>query len=143
MAKVTVSGIKGRPQVYHAVYDFEVDGGTNGAGNEIDLFTLSADTIVHDMWAEVETAVVGTLSTIEVGVTGGDTDSIIKQTAEATLVANYVTSDDDKGAAVWDDVNKHSIRYKVTAATDLSMLIGTADLTAGKVHFYVVASAGY
>ncbi len=78
-AKVTIQGLKGVPQLAHAVYDFAKDGGVFGAGNEINLFDLAADTIVHDLWFEVETTVTGGASTIEVGVTGGDTDSIVKQ----------------------------------------------------------------
>ena len=143
MSKVTVQGLKGTKQVAKATYDFATDGGTFGAGNEIDLFSLAANIIVHDAWFEVETAVVGTLSTLEVGITGGDTDSIIKQLAEAVLVADYVSNDDDKGVSLWDDTNDSNDRYKVTSATVLSLLIGTADLSAGRVHFYVEYSAGY
>ncbi len=141
MAKTDVSGIKGRKQLYHAVYDFNVDGGAKDSA--IELFSLKANTIVHDFWMEVENAVVGSSSTIEVGITGGDTDGIFGQMAEATAVADLVSSDQEKGALLFDDTNDHSIRKKFTTAETLDLLIGTADLTAGKLHFYCEASDGY
>ena len=73
----------------------------------------------------------------------GDTDSIFSQIAEGTLVADYVSDDQVKGAALWDDTNDHNIRYKVTSATVLSALPETAALTAGKVHYYIECSEGY
>jgi hypothetical protein len=143
-AKVTINGLKGVKQVAHAVYDFAKDGGAFGAGNEINLFDLSANTIVHDFWAEVETAPTSLgLATVEVGVTGGDTDSVLAQAAIAILAIDTVTSDVMKGVALWDTAEDSNLRYKVTAATTLSMLIGTAALTAGKIHFYCEYSAGY
>jgi len=141
MAKVDVSGLIGHKQLFHAVYDFSVDGGVKDTA--IDLFALGANTIIHDFWLEVETAVVGTSSTLEVGITGGDTDGIFTQAAEAALVANYVSSNDEKGALLYDSTDDHDIRKKYTAVEELSMLIGTANLTAGKVHFYCEASSGY
>lgn len=139
--KTTVRGLKGRKQIYHAIYDFSVDGGVKDVA--IDLFDLKAGTIIHDFWAEVETAVVGTSSTIEVGVTGGDTDGYLTQMAEATAVADYVTDPDEKGALLYDSTDDHDMRLKLTTADSMSLLIGTANLTAGKVHFYVEASDGY
>lgn len=142
MSKTTIKGIKGREQLYHAVYDFSVDSGT--AATPIDLFTLSANSIVHDFWLEVETLCTsGGAATLEVGVTGGDTDGVIAQAAVATFAADFVSSDQEKGALLWDDTNDHGIRKKFTTETDLSLLIGTADLTAGKIHFYAKVSDGY
>lgn len=144
MAKAYAQGIKGVKRTAHVVYDFSKDGGTFGGGNEIDLITLAANTIVHDVWFEVETAVTSAgAATVEVGVTGGDTDGIVKQLGKAVLVADYVSVQDDKGAVLFDDTNDHDIRYKVTSETTLSLLVGTATLTAGKIHFYFDYSAGY
>ena len=140
----TVRGLKGRKQIYHAVYDFSVDGGTHGAGNEIDLFALKAGSIIHDFYIEVETAVAsGGAATIEVGVTGGDTDGYFTAAAKATLVAGYVSSEDAKGALLYDSTDDHNLRAKLTADGNVSMLIGTASLTAGKLHAYIVVSDGY
>jgi len=144
MAKTTVRGLKGRKQVYHAVYDFSADGGTFGAGHEIDLFELKSGTIIHDFWLEVEEALTSAgAATAEVGITGGDTDGYFTLAGKAVLVANYISSTDNKGAILYDSTDDHDIRSKVVADTVMSMLIGTASLTAGRVHFYVEASDGY
>jgi len=151
MAKVTVQGLKGVKQLAHAIYDFAKDGGTFGGGNEINLFKLSADSIVHDFWCEVEAAPISLGgATLEVGITGGDTDGIMTQAAIAALPINFVSGDKEKGVELFelitigaDDHYKANKKYKVTAETTLSLLIGTAALTAGKVHFYCEFSAGY
>lgn len=144
MAKVDVKGIKGRKQIVHALYDFSKDGGTFDTGNEIDLFKFSAGTIVHDMWMEVEEAVESAgAATLEVGITGGDIDGFIGQTAKAVLIADFVSYDVHKGALLEDLTDYYAIKYKASAEVIASLLIGTADLTAGKVHFYAECSDGY
>ncbi len=144
MAKTTVRGLKGRKQIYHAVYDFSADGGAHGAGNEIDLFELKSGTIIHDFWLEVETSILSAGSaTLEVGITGGDTDGHFTQVAKTVPVADYVSAWDAKGALLYDSTDDHNLRVKVTADTVISMLIGTAALTAGRVHYYVECSDGY
>ncbi len=137
MAKTTVRGLKGRKQVYHAVYDFIKDGGLNGSGSAIEMFNLKAGTIVHNFWVEVESAVVGTSSTIELG-DSGDTDGIFAQEVEATLVDNFVSGTGEEGAYL-----SGGLRKKFTADTTLSQIIGTADLSAGKLHYYLECSDGY
>jgi hypothetical protein len=51
-----------------------------------------------------------------------------------------VSPDAMKGADLY---NLGNLKKKYTAETVLSLLIGTAALTAGKVHFYCEYSAGY
>ena len=144
MAKVDVKGIKGRKQIVHAVYDFSKDGGTFDTGNEIDLFKFAAGTIVHDMWLETETLVESAgAATMEVGITGGDIDGFMVQLGKATLIADFVSDDSHKGALLEDGTDLQGIKYKAVAETIASLLIGTADLTAGKVHFYAECSDGY
>ena len=140
-AKTTVKGIKGKIQTAHACYDFSKDGGTAGA---IDLFSLPANTIIHDCWFEVETALTsGGLATVEVGVTGGDTDGFITQAAFSALTLDKVSAMSEKGALLYDGTAKDSLRYKTSTAVTVAFLIATAALTAGKVHFYVEYSDGY
>jgi len=144
MAKVDVKGIKGRKQIVHALFDFSKDGGAFGAGNEIDLFKFAAGTIIHDMWLEVETAVESAgLATMEVGVTGGDTDAFMLSEAKANLVAGFLSEDAGKGVSLLDQTAKSGKKYKASAEVIASLLIGVADLTAGKVHFYAECSDGY
>lgn len=138
MAKTTVSPLKGKPQVYRATYDFADDGGTFGGGNEVDLFKLVAGTVIHKGWYEVETALASAgAATVEVGETGGDTDGIFDQKAYTVLAANYVSADADEGALL------SATRKKYAAEQLVSLLIGTADLTAGRVHFFLECSHGF
>jgi hypothetical protein len=142
MSKATIQGLIGTKQVKKVTYDFAKDGGANAT--PIDLMTLSENTILHDFWFEVETQPVSAgAATLEVGITGDDTDGAMKQLGKAALPADYVSNEDDKGAYLFDSVNKASDRYKVTTEKILSLLIGTADLSAGKIHFYAEYSAGY
>jgi hypothetical protein len=140
-AKTSVKGIKGKTQLAHAVYDYSLDGGATGA---IDLFSLPANTIVHDCWFEVETAPTsGASATIEVGITGGDTDGFIAQAAYSAFTIDLVSQSNLKGALLWDTTEDADKRYKNTSAVTVAMLIATAALTAGKIHFYVEFSDGY
>ena len=143
MLKVVCSGLKGAKQIAHSVYDFSKDGGANAVA--MTLFQLKADSIIHDAWYEVETAPLSAgAATLEVGITGGDTDGIFAQKGKAALTINKVSSNADKGAhLVAGGTDNYSKRYKVTADTDIDLLIGTADLTAGKIHFYLEFSNGY
>jgi len=144
MLKVVCSGLRGVKQVFHSVYDFSKDGGVDDTA--MSLFDLKANMIIHNAWYEVETAPLSAgAATLEVGITGGDTDGIFVQKGKADLTINKVSGDVDKGAHLFTpgDTDDYSIKHKVTADTDIDLLIGTADLTAGKIHFYLECSAGY
>jgi hypothetical protein len=141
MSLVTLKGLKGVKSLAHSVYDYSVDGGVAGA---FDLFELPANTIVHDLWYEVETALNSSgLATVEVGITGGDTDGFITQAAFSTLTIDKVSAMSEKGALLYDGTAKDSLRYKVTAVKTVAFLVATAALTGGKVHFYCEYSDGY
>lgn len=140
-AQVTIKGIKGKKSLAHAVYDFASLGGAAGA---FDLFSLPANTIVHDCWYEVESALTsGGLAKVEVGITGGDTDGFIAQDDFSNLTLDAVSAMASKGALLYDATAKDSIRYKSSAAVVVAFLISAAALTGGKVHFYVEFSDGY
>jgi hypothetical protein len=140
-AKTTVKGIKGKTQLAHAVYDYSVDAGAIGT---VDLFSIPANSIVHDFWFEVETALTSSgLATVEVGITGGDTDGFITQAAFSDWTLDLVSAKSVRGALLHDGTAKDSLRYKTSAAVTVALKIATAALTAGKVHFYVEFSDGY
>lgn len=130
-------------QVAEYLYDFAVDGGTDDTAIVLsdkdgkDPIPLNA--IIKSVSLRVITAVVGTSSTIIVGNTT-DPNGYMEAIAEATLVADYVTAEGvQNGVLLWDDTNDHRIPFLVNSANDakFEMLIGTADLTAGKIAFYV------
>ena len=138
-----MSAIGNSMHVQKYVYDFDVDGGATGA---IDLSAkanaapLPDNAIVESVVAFVETAIVGTSSTLAWGNTTDADGYSGTAIAEATLVADYVANGWDNGAALlWDDTNDHIIHFLANSANDrdFSVTIGTANLTAGKVHFFV------
>lgn len=134
---------KGDLHVAEYVYDFSVDGGATGEivlSDKAGYEALPEGAIVKNVYAVVETAVTGTSSTLAWG-TSTDPDGFHAAVAEASLTANAVFNSQDATAALlWDDTNDHQIYYRPgsTAANQaVSVTIGTADLTAGKVRIMV------
>lgn len=131
-------------KVMEYVYDFDVDGGATGA---IDLSAkdgyriLPDNALVIDVVAFVETAVAGTSSTLTWGNTTDADGYSGAAIAEATLVADYIHNGQGQATALlWDDTNDHQTYFLANSANDrdFSVTIGTADLTAGKVKFFVM-----
>jgi len=129
--------------VQEYVYDFAVDGGTDDT--KIDLSAkagyspLPSGAVVKQVSLKVITAVVGSSSTVIVGNTT-DPNGFMEAIAEATLIDEYVTMGGAQaGALIWDDTNDHQVPFLVNSDNDgdFQMLIGTADLTAGKIVFWV------
>ena len=130
-------------QVAEYLYDFAEDGGVDDtaivlsdkAGKE----PIPLNAIIKSVSLRVITAVVGTSSTLIVGNTT-DPNGYMEAIGEATLVADFVTAEGvQNGVLLWDDTNDHRIPFLVNSANDekFEVLIGTADLTAGKVAFFV------
>ncbi len=130
-------------QVQEYLYDFSVDGGTAGA---IDLsakdgyHVLPQNAIVIEVYARVITAVAGTSSTLAWGNTTDADGYSGTAIAEASLTADSLHLGAGNGAALlWDDTNDHYTGFLVNSANDadFSCTIGVANLTAGKVAYYV------
>jgi len=131
MAAVELTGYKdlsdntlwhGDEQWVKANYDFATHGGT-AAATTYSIAKLPAGYVVTNAFLKVNTAVEGTSSTLEGGVTG-TTAGLYAQTAEATLVADYVLN--FVGQQVVDSTNN-----------TFFLTIGTADLTAGNVDCWI------
>ena len=129
-------------QVQEYIYDFADDGGATGV---IDLSAkegfspIPQGAIILNVHMKVITAVVGTSSTVAVGVTT-DANGFYAAIAEATLADEFVTSAGvQAGDLLFDDTNDHLIPFLVNSANDadFQITIGTADLTAGKLLFMV------
>lgn len=139
-----MSGILNRGlNVQQYVYDFSVDGGTAGAislSSKAGYSPLPQNSLVLEVDFRVVTAVVGTSSTLAWGNTTDADGYSGTAIAEATLIADYVNNGASNGAALlWDDTNDHSIPFLVNSANDadFKVTIGVANLTAGKVVFFV------
>lgn len=130
-------------QIQEFLYDFSVDGGAVGAivlSDNDNKASLPLNSIVKEVHYRVITAVVGTSSTLAWGNTTDADGYSGTAIAEASLTADAVGNGAGNGAALlWDDTNDHYIPFLVNSANDanFSVTIGTANLTAGKVLFYV------
>src|SRR3990167_730952 len=105
------------------VYDFSVDGGAY-SGNTYRLGLTSHKILITQAVIHVETAVVGTSSTVSMGTTTAST-VLLSSVAEATLVDDYVVAT----AGAQGEV--------VPSGDYITMTIGTANLTAGKINVFL------
>lgn len=104
-------------------YDFSEDGGAF-SGNTYRLGQTSRKILITQAHVHIETAVVGSSSTISMGTTSAAT-VFLSAVAEATLVDDYTV--DTAGA-----------QAEVAASADyITMTIGTANLTAGKINLFL------
>lgn len=118
-------------------YDFAVDGGAIGSIPLRPMITpLESGMVVTDMYIYVEAALTsGGSATVTLGNTDADgffADIFALGSANAALRAGEVA-----GAILWDDVNDHSLLYRVSTDIDLDLNIGVAALTAGKLQVFV------
>lgn len=138
-----MSSIGNKQHMRKYVYDFAVDGGTVGT---IDLSAkaneapLPDNALVKEVHYWVETAVVGSSSTVAWGNTTDADGYSGTAIAEASLSADAVGNGAGNGAALlWDDTNDHYIPFLANSDNDRDFVvtIGTGALTAGKIHFFV------
>lgn len=137
--------IKNMKHVQEYIYDFSVDGGTNGTAISLhskdNKAVIPVGGIITAVTAKVVTACTsGGSATVEWG--NGDDSNGYSGTAIAvgSLTDNALFNGWDNAAALlWDDTNDHPIPVNVSTAADgqFKILINTADLTAGKIVFLV------
>lgn len=107
-------------EVVRVTYDFSKDGGAQGS---FDLFEAKVPCLVKLRYALAEAAVTsGGSATISAGKAAAGTAFL-----SASAIANF-----SLGACV-NPASQSSI--KLDAGEKIDMTIGTANLTAGKVHF--------
>ena len=126
------------------VYDFYVDGGAQGA---ISLHAKDGKTvipvgaIIKGVTAKVLTSVTSAGAATCIWGNGDDADGYSGATVgKATLVANYVANGGENDAALLYDTTDYYPKYvNVSTAEDGQFIftIATADLTAGKIVFFV------
>jgi hypothetical protein len=129
--------------VQEYVYDFDVDGGVKDAAIVLSdkerAEPLPVGAIVKAVTCKVLTQLLSDGSATIVWGNGDDQDGYSGPntgTAVAGFTANALFNGYDNAAALlWDDTNDHPIPLNVADADDgeVSMLIETADLTAGKM----------
>lgn len=130
--------------VQQYVYDFAVDGGVAAAAIELSAKAgyerLPIGALIKGVTAFVATAPIGTSSTVSWGHSA-NTDAYSGTTiAEATLAINTAHNGlKTANSELWDDTNDVEIVVPVTTSAlgSFSVLISTANLTAGKIKFMV------
>lgn len=130
--------------VQEYIYDFDVDGGAQGA---IDLSAkankvpLPDGAVVKAVYAKVLTAVTsGGAPTVAWGNTSDPDGYSGAGHLKGALLIDVVFNGWDNGAVlIWDDTNDHPIYFAANSAAlrDMLLTIATADLTAGKIAILV------
>lgn len=111
--------------VAHAIFDFSAGDGT--ATGDYNMIEIDGDCLLHRWWAVVETAVTSTGSaTVSAGYTGSTT-AFLSTVAKGSFTANSVHKPD----SVTGDVP-----VRLTDGAFLTLSVGTAVLSAGKIHVY-------
>ena len=113
-------------EVVRVTYDFAKDAGGTGA---LDLITADGDMVVTQAYAVVKTACTSGGSATVIWGVDGDTNRFMDATAGA--VANLVAN------AVIAPAAADLAPIKVASGGKVTMTIGTAALTAGKIEFVV------
>lgn len=143
----------GGVNVQEYVYDFAEDGGAVGEiflSSKAGVDPIPTGAIIKRVTAKVLTAVTSAGAATLAWGNDDDPDGYSGTAiAKASLTANAVFNGYDNGAALlWDDTNDHPIDVAVINEDDgeVSVTIGTAALTAGKVvilveYYYPKASA--
>ncbi len=121
--KTVGAGFAGERCTAKLTYDFTVDGGAY-SGNTYRLGIAGRKILIVEAVIHVETAVVGSSSTVSMGTTSAATVGL-SAVAEATLVDDYVADTSGYQAEV------------VASGDYFTMTIGTANLTAGKINLFL------
>ena len=112
------------------VYDFAVDGGTFGTG--IVLCKLPNNTVITGVIFDVITAPVGVGATLSLGANTGI------DLLNACAIATFAITDLVAGIPVGVILSTtDTTAVKLTADRDITFLINTANLTAGKLAIHI------
>jgi hypothetical protein len=107
-------------------------GDQSGTGNPATLFTVTGD-VVLKIIAVCKTNLAGAGATLEVGVTG-NTAKFIAQSTATDIDANEIWHDATPDASI--EAASVSAGYIVSNGQDVIQTVGTADITAGVIHYY-------
>lgn len=116
-------------------WSFAVDGGAVGV---YPLIEVPANFRVEDIYYEVTTAITSG-GTPAVTIGDGDDDDGYFADFQASMGVTGIkgTSQDDKGALVWDDTNDAQDTKVYAAADTIDFKVATAALTAGALKVVV------
>jgi hypothetical protein len=109
------------------------DGGTS---DPYTLFTVTGDVVIKAIWGICNVSLTGATATIEVGVTGNTAGLIAQETAtEIDAGGVYVSATQAVGLAA---AAGSGALIPLADGLDIIETVGTADVTAGQIDYYVV-----
>jgi len=127
------------------VYDFSKDAGTIGTqslkavgpnGN-----TFDEGLLIVDLFVVVEAAVTSAgTPTVTIGNTSSSTGYMADIFSKVGAINSTVRSGEVDGSFIWDTTNDSAKAYRIGSAAnvqDLTLSIGTAALTAGRLRFII------
>ncbi len=118
-------------QIVRVVYDFAADAGAIGA---LDLLTADGAIVITDFYArgitELDSAADGT--TIDVGISGGDTDLLLDGVAEATFAAAALV----QPTIIDGTPNVLPMPFVLASGGKIIQTIVTEALTSGKCEYF-------
>jgi hypothetical protein len=118
-------------EIARVVYDFAEDAGATGA---LELLETADDIVITDFYVrgitELDSAADGT--SIDVGISGGDTDILLDGVAEATVAAGALV----QPTLVEGTPNVAALPLKLAADGKIILTIVAEALTAGKCEFF-------
>jgi predicted RecA/RadA family phage recombinase len=122
------TGVSTGIRVAHALYDFTVDGGAQGAITPANSDTIPKDAVVHGGVVNSTVAVASAgAATLAIGTAAGSAaNSILTATAKATLSQDAVLKP-----------TCATTPFKMSAAGKVNVTVAAADLTAGQVEVWV------
>jgi hypothetical protein len=110
-------------------------GDSAGTGNPYTIFQVEGNVLVAAIYGVCNTSLAGATATVEVGVTGNTAALIAQETGTDIDAGNvFVSATQAVGAAAVAGSGA------MTALADLDIIetVGTADITAGQIDYYVV-----
>jgi len=118
-------------QMVRVIYDFAADTGAAGA---FDLMTTTDDIVITNFFIRGITVLdsAGDGVTIDVGISGGDTDILLNGIAEASFSAGAMLL----APVVEGAPNVFAMPLKLAAAEKIIATIIGEDLTSGKCEFF-------
>lgn len=118
-------------EMVRVVYDFSEDAGATGA---LDLLETEDDIVITDFYVRgittLDSAADG--ASIDVGISGGDTDLLIDGAAEATVAAGAIV----KPTIVEGTPNVLPLPFKLAADGKIIQTIIGEALTSGKCEYF-------
>ena len=124
-------GCFGGLNVAHATYSFATDGGAQGAITPKLTAAVPLGAVIVQVAAHSPTAFAGTNATVAIGTTAGSSaTALLAATAITSLGSNAVIA----GVPILSDATKW---VRMSAAGNVNVTVGTANVTAGILDIFV------